>query len=351
MLRLHDRNKFEVYAYAFGPDKDDEMTGRIKKSVDVFKDIRKLTDKQAALMAREDEIDIAVDLTGIMDGSRLGIFAYRVAPVQVNYLACASSIGAEFIDYIVADHFCIPVDYQEFYSENIIYLPNCYQVNDNTRKVSERIFTREEMGLPEDAFVFCSFNASYKITAEEFDVWMRVLHKTPRSVLWLMKPHATAQKNLTNEAKKRGINADRLIFAETLPISEHLARHNLADLFLDTFNAGAGATASDALWTNLPIVTKSGKGFATRVAGSLLKGLNLPELITHTTDEYENLILELALNNYRLAQVRKKLEANRLTKPLFNTELSTRHLEDGFTQAHQFHIDGRPKTNILVKDK
>ena len=349
MLSLHDRDKFEIYAYAFGPDKKDEMTDRIINSVDVFRDIRKISDKNAALMARDDAIDIAVDLTGFTKGTRLGIFAYRAAPIQINYLACASSIGADFIDYIVADHFCIPNEYQEFYGESIIYLPNCYQVNDNTREVSERIFTREEMGLPENAFVFCSFNASYKITAEEFDVWMRVLQKVPCSVLWLAKPNSTAQQNLQLEAEKRGISADRLIFAESLPNSEHLARHKLADLFLDTFNFNAGATASDVLWMAQPIITKPGKGFATRVAGSLLKGINVPELITQTTEEYEKLILELALDPERLERTKRKLKKNRLTTPLFNTELFTKHLEDGLTQAHQVFSDKKIKPHIFVE--
>lgn len=229
-----------------------------------------------------------------------------------------------------------------------MYLPNTYQPNDDKRTISDKVIAREDMGLPNSAFVFCCFNNNYKISSLEFDIWMRLLSKVEGSVLWLLKSNKWAEQNLKQQAETRGVSAERIIFAERLPQAEHLARHRLADLFLDTFNYNAHTTASDALWAGLPVVTKSGQGFAARVAGSLLNAIGLPELVTTTEKDYENLVLQLATNPTKLAKVKETLAANRLTQPLFNTELYTKHLENGYQQAYQYYFDNKPPQTIIV---
>jgi len=238
--------------------------------------------------------------------------------------------------------------YEHYYSERIIRLPYTYQPNDNTRAISDATLTRLEMGLPERGFVFCCFNNNYKISAEEFSIWMRILNKVEGSVLWLIKANKWAVTNLKKEAEKRGINSSRLIFADKINLDKHLARHSLADLFIDTFNYNAHTTASDALWAGLPVVTKLGKSFAARVAGSLLTAVDLPELIVETNEDYEALILDLVNNPKRLAAIKKKLMKNRLSKPLFDTELFTKHLEDGYRQAYNRYLTGHGPANIDV---
>jgi protein O-GlcNAc transferase len=350
LFEKHDRTKFEIFAYSYGPEKNDAMRQRLLTAFDVFDDVRKMTDENIALLARQDKIDIAIHRNGYTNKSRSGIFAFRAAPVQINFLGYPGTLGANFIDYIVADSVVCPEEYQDCYSEKVILLPNAYQPNDNTRVISDHSMTKFEMGLPESGFVFCCFNSNYKISTAEFDIWMRLLLKVEGSVLWLLKSNNLAEKNLQLEAEKRGVSSDCLIFAEKIPQSEHLARHRLADLFIDTFNYNAHTTASDALWAGLPVVTKLGQGFAARVAGSLLTAIDLPELITETEMEYEALILDLATNPQRLAAIKQKLAANRLSKPLFNTELFTKHLEDGYQQTYQRYFDGLEPDMITVCD-
>ena len=351
VFEAHDPEKFELYAYSFGPDKNDEMRQRLIKAVHVFDDVKMMNDKDIALLAQQDKIDIAVDLKGFTKGSRTGIFAYRAAPIQINYLGYPGTMGANFIDYIIADKVVIPEKHEPSYNENIIHLPYSYQVNDNTRVISECSMTRIEMGLPEQGFVFCCFNQNYKISPTEFDIWMRLLREVEGSVLWLLKSNKWSEDNLRLEAEKRGISSERLIFAEKKPQAEHLARQRLADLFIDTFNVNAHTTTSDALWAGLPVVTKLGKGFAARVAGSLLSAIDMSELITETEQEYESLILDLATNPERLGAIKLKLAANRLSKPLFNTELFTKHLEDGYQRAYQQYFDGKKPEAIYVPEQ
>ncbi len=351
VFEVHDPDKFELYAYSFGPDKNDEMRQRLTHAVDVFDDVKEMSDKDIALLARQDKIDIAVDLKGFTTDQRTGIFAYHAAPIQISYLGYPGTMGASFIDYIIADKVVIPSIYESSYNESIIYLPYSYQVNDNTRPISDRSMTRIEMGLPEQGFVFCCFNQNYKISPAEFDIWMRLLWKVEGSVLWLLKSNKWSEDNLRLEAENRGISSERLVFAERNPQAEHLARHRLADLFIDTFNYNAHTTTSDALWSGLPVVTKLGKGFAARVAGSLLTAIGMPELITDTQQEYEALILDLATNPERLALIKEKLAANRLLKPLFNTELFTKHLEDGYQRAYQQYFDGKEPEAIYVPEQ
>ena len=349
LFELHDKDRFSIHAYSYGPDRDDEMRERLIHAVDVFHDVRTLDDKEIAQLARKEGINIAVDLKGYTTDTRSGIFAYRAAPIQVNYLGYPGSMGAPFIDYIIADPTVIPEESGKFYSEKIIYLPHTYQVNDNTKEISEKAFAREELGLPEDGFVFCCFNNNYKIGPGEFAIWTRLLQKVEGSVLWLLKSNEWAEQNLKSEVQKRGVDPGRLVFAGRMGLAEHLARHRLADLFLDTFTYNAHTTASDALWAGLPVLTKAGRGFPARVAASLLTAIDLPELVTTTKEDYENLALELATNPQRLRGIKAKLAANRSTKPLFNSELFTEHLEQAYQNIHARYADKLQPATVRIK--
>lgn len=345
IFNLHDREKFEIYAYSIGPKRDDYMRENLIKSVDVFDDVSQMSDRDIALLARQDEIDIAIDLKGYTHQCRAGIFAFRAAPIQINYLGYPGTMGTDFIDYIIADRIIIPKQLRDCYTEEIIYMPNSYQPNNNDRQISEKKIIKSDVGLPKDSFVFCSFNNNYKITSKEFDIWMNILKKVKGSVLWLLKSNQWAEQNLKKEAQKRGVDSSRLVFANKLPNKEHLARLKLADLFIDTFNVNAHTTASDALWAELPVVTKIGKGFPARVAASLLNAVGLPELITNNEKDYESLILDLAINRVKLLEIKNKLSINRLSYPLFDSEKYTKHLENGYQQVYQNYIDQRkPKT-------
>jgi predicted O-linked N-acetylglucosamine transferase (SPINDLY family) len=348
IFALHDKSRFELFAYSYGPDRQDEMRTKLVRAVDVFHDVREMNDLQIVDLARTEKLDIAIDLKGFTQNERLGPFAYGLAPVQISYLGYPGTLGADFIDYIVADAVVIPDDKRPHYSEQIIYLPNTYQPTDNTRIISDKIITRGDMGLPSDGFVFCCFNNNYKISLKEFDIWMRLLGKVESSVLWLLKSNNWAEQNLKREAEARGISSERLVFAERVPQAEHLARQKLADLFLDTFNVNAHTTTSDALWAGLPVVTKLGEGFAARVAGSLLTAIGLPELITQSEEAYEALALALATDPNELAKIKSKLEANRLTQPLFDSAMYTRHLETGYQMAYDRYFTGNSPDTIIV---
>jgi protein O-GlcNAc transferase len=349
ILEVHDRDQFEIYGYSIGPAKEDNMRKRITKSLDVFINVKGMSDREIALLARNDKIDIAIDLTGYTKNNRAGIFAYRAAPVQMNYLGYSVTMGANFIDYIIADPVLIPRGNEHYYSEQILRLPHTFMPADNSRKISLRQMSRSEMGLPEEGFVFCCFNNNYKISPRDFDMWMGILVKVEGSVLWLRNSNAWSENNLCMEAEIRGVDPSRLIFAGRVPMEEHLARHKLADLFLDTFAFNAHTTASEALWAGLPIVTKAGKGSAARAAASLLTAVGLPELITQTEKDYETLILQLANHPEQLTQIRQKLMGNRLSTPLFDTELYTKHLEEGYQQAYQRYFDGKLPKAIFVQ--
>jgi predicted O-linked N-acetylglucosamine transferase (SPINDLY family) len=289
-----------------------------------------------------------VDLNGYTQNGRVGIFAERAAPIQIGYLGYPGTIGAPFMDYMIADAVLIPDAAGQHYSEQVIRLPHSYQANDDTRVIAERAPTRREAGLPEEGFVFCCFNNGYKISRAEFDIWMDLLRQLERSVLWLLKGNDQAQENLRREAAARGIEGSRLVFASSLPLAEHLARHRLADLFLDTFNYNAHTTASDSLWAGLPLVTKIGQSFAARVAASLLTAINLPELIASTPEGYATLALDLAKNPARLRDLRTKLAVNRNAAPLFNSTLITRHLEAAYELAFERYLTGAPPAAFAV---
>ena len=347
-FELHDKNKFELYAFSFGPDQQDEMRGRLVKAFDRFIDVRQQSDQTVAKLSRELEIDIAVDLKGFTSDSRTGIFAYRAAPIQVNYLGYPGTMGASYIDYIIADKVLIPQDFQPYYSEKVVYLPNSYQVNDRKRVISEKQYTRQELGLPEDSFVFCCFNNNYKITPDMFDSWMRILHVVEKSVLWLIEDNKSVVTNLRQEAEKRGVAPERLVFAQRMPLAEHLSRHSHADLFIDTLPCNAHTTASDALWAGLPVLTLIGESFAGRVAASLLSAMNLQELITHTPEEYEALAIELAKHPEKLMMIRERLVKNRLTSTLFDTVLYTRHMEQAYIKIMERYWENLPTEHIWV---
>ena len=349
VLEQHNRDQFEVFGYSIYGSSSCIMRQRLKKSFDSFTDVQSMSDRDIALQARQDKIDIAIDLNGYTQNARTGIFAYRAAPIQINYLGYPGTLGADFMDYIVADRFLIPVENQKYFNEKPLYLPNTYMPNDDSRGFSQKPMNRSDMGLPDDAFVFCCFNNNYKISPTEFDIWMRLLTKVENSVLWLRESNQFSIVNMKNEAQKRKVDPMRLVFADKVPMDEHLARQRLADLFVDTFAFNAHTTAAEALWTGLPVVTKAGLGFAARVAGSLLNVVGLPELITQTEQDYEALILELATNPTKLCKIKEKLAINRLTQPLFNTELYTKHLENGYQKAYQNYFDGHLPQTIIVQ--
>ncbi len=332
LFERHDRSRFEVHLFSFGEPSQDEMRARAIAAADGFHDVDNLDDAQIAAEAARARIDIAVDLMGYTRGSRPEIFVRRIAPIQVSYLGFPGSLGADFMDYIIADHWIAPQD--AHFTEKVIRLPHTYLATDNTRIIASRAFGRGELGLPQHGFVFCCFNNSYKISPAEFDIWMRLLGKVEGSVFWLLKDNEQAAANLAREAASRGIDPRRLVFAPRMAHADHLARHRAADLFLDTFNYNAHTTAADALWTGLPLVTKSGRSFAARVAGSLLHAIGLPELVTESEADYERLALDLATDPARLAAVKTKLAANRLTTPLFDTGAATRAFEDAYDAMH-----------------
>lgn len=349
LFEQHDRSRFELIAVSFGPSQQDEMRGRLMAAFDRFVDARARSDREVAQLSRDLEIDIAVDLKGFTENARAGIFAHRAAPLQVSYLGYPGTMSAAYFDYLIADPTLIPPQSRVHYSEKIVHLPHSYQANDRKRVISERAFRREELGLPPDGFVFCCFNHSYKITPETFDSWMRILRHTEGSVIWLLADSETTAANLRREAESRGVSATRLVFASRMPLAEHLARHLAADLSLDTFPYNAHTTASDALWAGLPILTRSGESFAARVAASLLKAVDLPELITATPEEYEALAIELAHDRGRLAGIRGRLERARATASLFDTERFTRYLEDAYTQMYERYVSGSDPENLYVR--
>ncbi|MBT8523410.1 tetratricopeptide repeat protein [Polynucleobacter paneuropaeus] len=349
IFELHDRSQFEVYGFSLrDPENEDDLRLRIKDSFDYFYEVENKTDQEIAALARELEIDIAVDLGGYTQFARTEIFSFRAAPIQVNYLGYPGTMGAPYMDYVVADPILIPQQSQDFYIEKIAYLPDTYQPNDRKRQIASKQFTKSELGLPEQGFVFCCFNNNFKINPQVFDGWATILKQVPGSVLWLLEDNALAKANLEKEALQRGIAPERLVFAGRLETSEHLARHALADLFLDTFPYNAHTTASDALWAGLPILTLIGQSFAARVAASLLNAIDLPELVTQNQQEYEALAVELATHPEKLAQIKRKLQDNRLTKPLFDTPRYTKNIEAAYTQMYGRYQAGLPPDHLYI---
>ena len=350
LFERHDRSRFEIIGVSFGPNDGSRMRARLEKAFDRFLDVRGKSDYEVASILRVSKVDIAVDLNGYTTDARSEILSYRPCPVQVNYLGYPGTMGADFIDYVIADSIVLPFDRQPFFTEKIVLLRDCYQANDTKRAVAEETPTRAQCGLPEHGFVFCCFNNGWKITAPVFEIWMRLLAKVPGSVLWLFEDNAGATANLRAAALARGIDPQRLIFAPRMPLEKHLARHRLADLFLDTLPYNAHTTASDALWVGLPLVTCKGDSFPGRVAASLLNAIGLPELAADSLDAYEALALRLAHDASLLQSFRDKLQQNRLTHPLFDADRFRRNIEATYTQMWQTAEDGEAPRSFAVSD-
>lgn len=340
LFELHDTQRFEVMLVSYWRAENDEMRQRLEQAPVALLDADTMSDREVAEWIHGQQIDIAVDLMGLAGRARPNVLAHRPAPIQVNWLGYPATMGASHIDYLVADRITIPPEHALFYEEHVVRLPESYQVNDDTRPVTLATPTREQVGLPDKAFVFCCFNKHTKILPPVFDVWARLLRAVPGSVLWLFGNDDEANTNLRREAERRGVEGTRLIFASTASQPEHLARHRLADLALDTLPYNAHTTASDALWAGLPMVTCSGRSFASRVGASLLHAVGLPELVTRSLGEYETLALELAINPGRLHALRQHLHVGRSRHPLFDSARFTHHLECAFTTMVQRQREG-----------
>lgn len=348
LLELHDRSKFDIVAFSFGPDSQDGMRRRVIDACDEFIDVRQDTDADVAMMARKLNVDIAVDLKGFTQDSRPGIFALRAAPLQINYLGYPGTMGAPYMDYVIADHTLVPDGSRRHYVEKVIRMPDSYQVNDAKRCIADKVYTREELGLPATGFVFCCFNNNYKILPSTFDCWMRILRRVRGSVLWLFEDNPIAVTNLRREATLREVDAERLIFAKRMDLPDHLARHRAADLFLDTWPCNAHTTASDALWAGLPVLTCAGESFASRVAASLLTAIGLPELITTTPEEYEEFAIRLGSDPGYIEGIRRRVHQNRLTTALFDTERYVRRLESAYRAIYERYQARLPPEHVDV---
>jgi protein O-GlcNAc transferase len=347
LIELHDRSRFEVHAYSYGHDDKTAERRRLENAFDHFADMRTLSLFDMARKIHEDGIDILVDLTGYTQSSRSSLLARRPAPVQVGWLGFPGTMGGELFDYVLSDSFITPEDQAQHYGEQVALLP-CYQPNDRKRPVGKTP-TRAEAGLPEHGLVFCCFNQTFKITPQMFDIWMRLLREVPDSVLWLLECNRWARENLAKEARARGIDPARIIFAPRVPIADHLARHALADLFLDTLPYNAHTTASDAIWMGLPVVTCPGETFTSRVAGSLLHAAGLPELVTSSLAEYESLALSLARQPQDLQALKDKLRANRDAMPLFDMPAFARKLEQAYRHMWQHWQDNQPPASFGIE--
>jgi protein O-GlcNAc transferase len=349
MFEGHDRARFETTALSFGPNTGDPLRLRLEKAFDRFIDVEQMADRDVAALVRELEVDIAVDLQGFTYGSRPGILAARPAPVHVSHFGYAATMASPIIDYLIADQTVVPDEQRVFYAEKICRLPDCYWPNDRARRIADETPSRAAAGLPEAGFVFCSFNNNHKITPDIFDIWMRLLREVAGSVLWLLAGNAVAVTNLRREAAARGVDPERIVFAPRAAPADHLARHRLGDLFLDNLPFNAHTTTVDALWTGLPMVTCLGAAFAARVAGSMLRAVGLPELVTDNLADYEALALSLARDPGRLAVVKAKLAANRLSYPLFDTVRFTRHIERAYETMRGRTLKGEPPDDIAVE--
>ncbi len=349
VLEEHDREKYEVYGFSYrsGGAEDIRMQSRISSACTKFIDVQGKSDKEIAAIAREMQIDIAIDLGGLTSHNKPGVFAYRAAPVQISYLGYLGTMASTSYDYIVADQTIIPPSERGAYTEKIIYLPS-YQANDSSRTISKRIFTRKELGLPSEGFIYCCFNNSYKITPSIFDSWAKVLLAVKESTFLLFADNEEVRKNLTREIEMRGVSGSRIVFAGRLTRDEYIARYRVADLFLDTSPYNAGTTASDALWAGLPVLTFLGRTFSARMCGSLLRSIGLPELVAPTQQDYENMAINIGRNPKIIASLKSRLTENRLTMPLFNTKLFTTNLESGYAKAYErYQLDLAPD-NIFV---
>lgn len=345
LFESHDRSSFELTAFSLGPDIRDAARARLEPAFDRFLSLAGTPDRDVATLARRLEIDIAVDLGGFTRGARPRILALRAAPIQVSYLGFLGTMGAGFCDYLIADPVIVPPGSRRHYAEQIAYLPS-YQPNDRKRVIAPKVFPRAELGLPPSGFVFCCFNAHYKINPETLASWARILTAAPGSVLFLLGGNAAAERNLRRNAAELGVESERLVFGRRLPFADYLARYRAADLFLDTLPYNAGATASDALWAGLPVLTCRGETFAARMGASLLTAVGLPELIAASRRDYEALAIGLAGDSPRMAAIRRRLAAARQTAPLFDTPAFTKNLEALYRRMYERCRSGLPPQHL-----
>ena len=352
-LELHDKSKFELIGFSLNPvnKSHDEMYKRISFVFDQFIDVGSKSDIEIVEISRDLKIDIAVDLMVFQQNNKFRIFIKRCAPIQINYLGYPGTSGSNCMDYLIGDKIVIPKENQIFFTEKIAYMPHTYQANGSEKQISKKKFTREEFGLPKNSFVFCCFNQNYKINPETFNLWIEILNSVNNSVLWLFEADPIASKNLKKELEVKGLNPCRIIFAKKMSQADHLARHQLADLFIDSFPYTAHTTCSDALWTGLPVLTRIGNSFASRVAASLLAAIDLSEMIVKTKKEYKDLAIEIANNKEKLKQIKNKLQKNILTKPLFDTKLFTKNIEELYSIMHQRYHSGLSADHIEIEQR
>ena len=350
LFELHDRKKFEIFAFSFGPNQQDKWRQRASLSFDKFIDVRLKSDSEISALSREMEIDIAVNLGGYTHSTRTGVFVNFAAPIQVNFLVYPGTMGSNYFDYIVADHTLISPENKDYFSEKIVYMPDSYQSNISEREVSNKTILRSELELPENAFVFSCFNNIHKITPPTFESWMRILNSVDHSVLWLYANNESVISNILETASRFGVDKNRIIFASHVPVEQHLNRIRKADLFLDSLPYNAHTTASDALRMGVPVITLIGKSFASRVAASLLNAVNMPELITNTREQYESLATNLALDTEKLRIVKSKLINNLPKTALFNCQTFTKNLELAFAKMHQRSQSGLQPDHIIVRE-
>ena len=350
LFENHDKSKFELIAFSFGPNLQDDWRKKVSLNFDKFIDVSLKSDTEISTLSREMEIDIAVNLGGYTQSSRTNVFANFAAPVQVNFLGFPGTMGDNYIDYIIADQTLIPSENQKYFSEKIVYMPDSYQVNMSKREVSNKPLSRNDLELPEEGFIFTCFNSNHKITPTPFRSWMRILKVVKGSVLWLYANNEDVISNILNTASSFGIAENRIIFAKNIPVEDHLNRISKAGLFLDTLPYNAHTTASEALRMGVPVLTLIGNAFASRVAASLLNSVNMPELITTSQAQYESLAIELALNSEKLDGIKKKLIKNVETSPLFDSETFTNNLELAFEEMYRRNKSQLKPEDFFVKD-
>ena len=335
VFKNHDKSKFEIYGFSFEPNKNDKMTEEIKKDFFEFIEVKDMSAEKIRNICRKKGLNIAIDLCGFTNFNRFEIFTHRLAPIQINYLGYPGTMASKYFDYIIADKTIIPEEETVNYSEQVVYLPNCYQPNSNYKGVDINSVKRNEYNLPNDKLIFCNLGSNHKITPEVFNSWMNILKKVPNSILLLLKPNEYAIDNIEDETTKRGINKERIFFAESLPHNDHLKRLKLADIFLDTFPYNAHTTASDAIRMGLPIITLSGRSFASRVCTSILKQVKMEKLSASSLKNYEEMAIQLGNDQKKLNQIKKEIKDNCLNSPLFRVQDFTKDLEKIFLKLIQ----------------
>ncbi|MBF0200226.1 MAG: tetratricopeptide repeat protein [Desulfamplus sp.] len=350
LFKFHNRNQFRINAYSLGEDDLSSYRKRFRESADLFRDIRHLSHGEAARCIYEDKVDILVDLMGYTQGGRMEIPALGPAPIQVRYMGLAGTSGEGLFDYIIVDEIAVPRDQEKNYAEKFIYMPHTYQINDRSKVISDKPFHRSMFNLPEESFVFCSFNQTYKIDPEIFSTWLEILKRVDNSVLWLMPGKTGAGKNLKNHAQAHGVDPDRLVFTHKYPLDEHLARLKLADLALDTPAVGGAATTSDALYAGIPVITIAGNRFASRMSASILSAIGLGELVTENLESYRDLAVAIACDKERMVSLKGQLRENIWTMPLFDTHGFTLNLERAYIKIFERYLSGKSPALIDLKE-